>query len=335
MREEEEIKAVASADPCDWDRLLDLYKDHYPAWTLTREDYDGNSEMTLDQSAAHMASLGKTDEALGIYQTILDIKERTEGEKGRGVLYARQQMGSVLMLQHKYEEALALLEEVLKDQLDLLGDNEDPAVPDPDETRQLIGTVLEGQGKLEEALPIQERVARVYAKHYGETDLGQHVGFTLTSLKLKMAAAERGDIDLPSILEIIDYGPTVFSLFTYGEDNESFDTVLHRAVKTNNVQILGPVLEAILAEEEEEKVVKYLNFENSEIQTPLTLAVKHDCADAVRYLLEKGIPKGLDVNKVTAFNETALSTANWGTNTEIKELMAEYNAALPPEAAPV
>ena len=301
----------------------------YPDDKVEQEE-GWSADLTLTQKADYMADIGKTEEALRIYQTTLEMKSREMGEKGRGTQNVKRSIGYVLYRQHKFDEALEVLNHVLEIQIESHGSP--IGNMDIQETRLCIANVLESQGKLPEALELYEQVYESFVEFCGaEVDLTAHVGFNMTSLKLKVAASTSGKdgLDLETILKVVDYGPTVLSLKTHGEDGK--DTVLHRAVKTNIPQIIDLVFKELLTkcEGDKKKLKEFLNFENSEVQTPLTLAVKYECENAVKYLLEHGIKHGLDVNKITGFTNNPLLLASYGFNETIKNLLLQYNAVMP------
>jgi len=327
MEKQELVKQAANKG--DWEQVYKLYDEIYPENIYDREErlpFD----ISVTQKACLMSENGKHQEALEIYNTALGMKiVEAGGENARGPQSFRSYIGSVLASQKKLFEALELLNSVLEKQIEVLGDVKDATKPDAYETRQLIADILERQGKLNEALEYYEKVYEAYTDFYGkEVDITAHVGFVITSLKLKIAAGQ-AELDLDSILKIVDYGPSVTSIKNHWDDGR--DTVLHRAVRSNVEQVIKVVFEELIKEcgEDRTKVAEFLNFENSEIQTPLTLAVKHECENGVRYLLMNGIEYGLDVNKVTVFGQNALKWAERVCNDPIKNLLLEYTAARP------
>ena len=218
----------------------------------------------------------------------LELLMRDLGSNHPDTLNTMHNIAVALGSQGKYEEALKFYQEVLDKRKQILG----PDHPSTLNTMHGIAVALDSQGKYEEALTAYKEICKKGSDNMTPLHLVSHNGFK----------------------ELVKL------LLTNGADvlaRNNHDTVLHRAVSSNNKEVIELILDKI--KEKRNDIEPYINAPDTEGDTLLMWAAESGKINATQILLKYGA----DVNVRNNDGQTALDWAAKGNHKEIVQLLLD------------
>ncbi|MEU6709364.1 FxSxx-COOH system tetratricopeptide repeat protein [Streptomyces wuyuanensis] len=150
-------------DPNTWDRYRIIWPHLGTPWALVTPD-DGVRELIVDR-VRQLRRRGELPQAMDLSERCVTGWSAVGGPDERWTLHMRFQIANILRAQGRYEESLALDEEVLERQLALLGDKDDQHVL---MTNSSIAADHRGLGHYSEALAHDRETHQRYGDVYGE-----------------------------------------------------------------------------------------------------------------------------------------------------------------------
>jgi cellulose biosynthesis protein BcsQ/tetratricopeptide (TPR) repeat protein len=150
-------------DPNTWDRYRIIWPHLVTPWAFTTTD-DGIRELNVDR-VRQLRRRGEFAQALEHSERCVAGWSADGDPDERWTLHMRFQIANILRAQGKYEDSLALDEEVLERQLAVLGDEDDQHVL---MTTSSIAADLRGLGRFSEALEYDRETHQRYGDVYGE-----------------------------------------------------------------------------------------------------------------------------------------------------------------------
>lgn len=150
-------------DPNTWDQYRILWPHLGTPWAMTTPD-DGVRELLVDR-VRQLRRRGEFAQAMERCQKCVAKWSAAGDTDERWMLHMKFQIGNILRAQGKYDESLALDEEVLERQLAVLGDKDDQHVL---MTTSSIAADLRGLGRFDEALAYDRETHQRYSAVYGD-----------------------------------------------------------------------------------------------------------------------------------------------------------------------
>ncbi|WP_405997153.1 FxSxx-COOH system tetratricopeptide repeat protein [Streptomyces sp. NBC_00829] len=150
-------------DPNTWDQYRIIWPHLGTPWSLSTPD-DGVRELIVDR-VRQLRRRGEFAQAMELSERCVTGWCSDGDPDERWTLHMRFQIANILRAQGKYEESLALDEEVLERQLSVFGDKDDQHVL---MTTSSIAADLRGLGRFSEALAYDRETHQRYSDVYGE-----------------------------------------------------------------------------------------------------------------------------------------------------------------------
>ncbi|WP_037671737.1 FxSxx-COOH system tetratricopeptide repeat protein [Streptomyces griseus] len=207
-------------NPDTWEKYRIIWPHLGTPWTETAPD-EGVRELFVDR-VRQLRRRGELSQALDYSFRRVAAWSAEGAPEGRWTLHMRFQIANILRAQGRYEESLALDQEVLERQLAVLDDVDDQHVL---MTTSSIAADLRGLGRLTEALRYDEETYRRYELIYGEDHArtlsaanNLAVALRLSGDYYKARALDRKTLELREAIQLHDHPLTIESAVNLGRD---------------------------------------------------------------------------------------------------------------------
>jgi MinD-like ATPase involved in chromosome partitioning or flagellar assembly/tetratricopeptide (TPR) repeat protein len=207
-------------NPNTWEKYGIIWPHLGTPWAETAPD-EGIRELFVDR-VRQLRRRGELSQAMDYSFRRVAAWSAEGSPEERWTLHMRFQIANTLRAQGRYEESLALDEEVLERQLTVLGDADDQHVL---MTTSSIAADLRGLGRLTEALRYDEETYRRYELMYGEDHArtlsaanNLAVALRLSGDYYKARELDRRTLELREAIQLHDHPLTIESAVNLGRD---------------------------------------------------------------------------------------------------------------------
>ncbi|GAB2919808.1 FxSxx-COOH system tetratricopeptide repeat protein [Streptomyces heilongjiangensis] len=207
-------------NPNTWENYRIIWPHLGTPWAETSPD-EGIKELFVDR-VRQLRRRGELSLAMEYSQRRVAAWSNEGAVDERWTLHMRFQIANILRAQGRYEESLALDQEVLERQLDVLDDVDDQHIL---MTTSSIAADLRGLGRLSEALRYDEETYRRYELIYGEDHArtlsaanNLAVALRLSGEYKRARALDRRTLELREAIQLHDHPLTIESAVNLGRD---------------------------------------------------------------------------------------------------------------------
>ncbi|MFD5945473.1 FxSxx-COOH system tetratricopeptide repeat protein [Streptomyces collinus] len=207
-------------NPSTWEKYRIIWPHLGTPWAGTAPD-EGIRELFVDR-VRQLRRRGELSQAMDYSLRRVAAWSAEGSPDERWTLHMRFQIANILRAQGRYEESLALDQEVLERQLAVLDDADDQHVL---MTTSSIAADLRGLGRLTEALQYDEETYRRYQRIYGEDHActlsaanNLAVALRLSGDYFKARELDRRTLELREAIQLHDHPLTIESAVNLGRD---------------------------------------------------------------------------------------------------------------------
>ncbi|PIM69423.1 hypothetical protein CTU88_25780 [Streptomyces sp. JV178] len=207
-------------NPNTWENYRIIWPHLGTPWAETAPD-EGIKELFVDR-VRQLRRRGELSLAMEYSQKRVAAWSHKEGVDERWTLHMRFQIANILRAQGRYEESLALDQEVLERQLEVLGDEDDQHIL---MTTSSIAADLRGLGRLKEALRYDEETYERYELIYGEDHARTLSAANNLAVALRLSGEykrardlDRKTLELREAIQLHDHPLTIESAVNLGRD---------------------------------------------------------------------------------------------------------------------
>ncbi|MCC9705334.1 FxSxx-COOH system tetratricopeptide repeat protein [Streptomyces sp. MNU76] len=207
-------------NPNTWEKYRIIWPHLGTPWAEMAPD-EGIKELYVDR-VRQLRRRGELSQAMDYSLRRVAAWSAEESPDERWTLHMRFQVANILRAQGKYEESLALDQEVLERQLEVLDDIDDQHIL---MTTSSIAADLRGLGRLSEALQYDEETYRRYDQNYGEDNARTLSAANNLAVALRLSGnyyrardLDRRTLELREAIQLHDHPLTIESAVNLGRD---------------------------------------------------------------------------------------------------------------------